>query len=92
MCALQAGLSAFRIVGLHALRALIPLSALLDCGWECFGGAVSPKLFSPGRHRVVESMARLCPRGGIMLIAGVVILVNSSSTSSGLINPRSYGH
>ena len=96
------GLSAFRVIGLHALRnALIPVVTVigLQVGTLLAGAVLTETIFSwPGIGKwLVESIGRRdypALQGGIMLIAGVVILVNLIiDLLYGLINPRiRHGH
>jgi dipeptide transport system permease protein len=91
------GLSARRVIGLHALRnALIPVvtSIGLQVGTLLAGAVLTETIFSwPGVGRwLIESIARRdypALQGGIMLIAGCVIVVNLLvDLMYGLINPR----
>jgi dipeptide transport system permease protein len=91
------GLSAWRIVGVHALRnALIPVvtSIGLQVGTLLAGAVLTETIFSwPGVGRwLIESIGRRdypALQGGIMLIAGIVIVVNLLvDLLYGLINPR----
>jgi dipeptide transport system permease protein len=96
------GLSAFRVVGFHALRnALIPVVTVigLQVGTLLAGAVLTETIFSwPGIGKwLVESIGRRdypALQGGIMLIAGLVILVNFIiDLLYGLINPRiRHGH
>ena len=96
------GLSAFRVIGLHALRnALIPVVTVigLQVGTLLAGAVLTETIFSwPGVGKwLVESIGRRdypALQGGIMLIASVVILVNLIiDLLYGLINPRiRHGH
>jgi dipeptide transport system permease protein len=96
------GLSAFRVIGLHALRnALIPVVTVigLQVGTLLAGAVLTETIFSwPGIGKwLVESIGRRdypALQGGIMLIASVVILVNLIiDLLYGLINPRiRHGH
>ena len=90
------------IVSLHALRnALIPVVTVigLQVGVLFTGAILTETIFSwPGVGKwLVESIGRRdypALQGGIMLIAGVVILVNLIiDLLYGLINPRiRHGH
>jgi dipeptide transport system permease protein len=91
------GLSARRVIGLHALRnALIPVvtSIGLQMGTLLAGAVLTETIFSwPGVGRwLIESIGRRdypALQGGIMLIAGTVIIVNLAvDLLYGLINPR----
>jgi dipeptide transport system permease protein len=91
------GLSAWRVVGLHALRnALIPVitSVGLQVGTLLAGAVLTETIFSwPGVGKwLIESINRRdypALQGGIMLIAGVVIIVNLIvDLLYGLVNPR----
>jgi dipeptide transport system permease protein len=91
------GLSAFRVVGLHALRnALIPvvISIGLQVGTLLAGAVLTETIFSwPGvGHWLVQAIFRRdypALQGGIMLIATIVIVINLLiDLTSGLINPR----
>ncbi len=91
------GLPPWRVIGLHALRnALIPVvtSIGLQVGTLLAGAVLTETIFSwPGVGRwLIESIGRRdypALQGGIMLIAGVVILVNLLvDLLYGLINPR----
>ncbi|NJM31082.1 MAG: ABC transporter permease subunit [Rhizobiales bacterium] len=91
------GLSAKRVVGLHALRnALIPVitSIGLQIGTLLAGAVLTETIFSwPGVGKwLIESIGRRdypALQGGIMLISAVVILVNLIvDLLYGLINPR----
>jgi dipeptide transport system permease protein len=91
------GLSAWRVVGVHALRnALIPVvtSIGLQVGTLLAGAVLTETIFSwPGVGRwLIESIGRRdypALQGGIMLIAGIVIVVNLLvDLLYGLINPR----
>lgn len=91
------GLSARRVVGLHALRnALIPVitSIGLQVGTLLAGAVLTETIFSwPGVGKwLIESISRRdypALQGGIMLIAACVILVNLLvDLLYGLINPR----
>ena len=91
------GLRRWRVVGIHALRnALIPVvtSIGLQIGTLLAGAVLTETIFSwPGIGRwLIESINRRdypALQGGIMLIAGAVILVNLLvDLLYGLINPR----
>lgn len=91
------GLSASRVVGLHALRnALIPVvtSIGLQVGTLLAGAVLTETIFSwPGVGKwLIDSIARRdypALQGGIMLISTVVIAVNLLvDLLYGLINPR----
>ena len=91
------GLSAFRVIGLHALRnALIPVVTVigLQIGSLLAGAVLTETIFSwPGvGHWLVQSIARRdypALQGGIMLIAGLVVVVNFLiDMLYGFINPR----
>ena len=91
------GLSARRIIGVHALRnALIPVvtSIGLQVGTLLAGAVLTESIFSwPGVGKwLVESIGRRdypALQGGIMLIAACVIVVNLIvDLLYGLINPR----
>jgi dipeptide transport system permease protein len=91
------GLSARRVIGLHALRnALIPVvtSIGLQVGTLLAGAVLTETIFSwPGVGKwLIESIGRRdypALQGGIMLIAACVILVNLVvDLLYGLINPR----
>ena len=91
------GLSAWRVIGVHALRnALIPVvtSIGLQVGTLLSGAVLTETIFSwPWvGHWLVDSIGRRdypALQGGIMLIAGIVIAVNLIvDLTYGLINPR----
>ncbi len=91
------GLSAYRIIGVHALRnALIPVVTVigLQIGGLLAGAVLTETIFSwPGVGKwLVESIGRRdypALQGGIMLISTVVITVNLIvDLLYGLINPR----
>ena len=91
------GLSAFRVVGVHALRnALIPVvtSVGLQVGTLLAGAVLTETIFSwpgVGSWLVHAIFRRDYPalQGGIMLIAMTVIVINLLlDLLSGLINPR----
>ena len=91
------GLSAFRIIGIHALRnALIPVTTVIGLmtGTLLAGAVLTETIFSwPGVGKwLIEAIGRRdypVLQGGIMLIASVVILVNVLvDLTYGIINPR----
>jgi dipeptide transport system permease protein len=91
------GLSTRRVIGVHALRnALIPVitSIGLQVGTLLAGAVLTETIFSwPGVGKwLIDSINRRdypALQGGIMLIAGVVIVVNLLiDLLYGLINPR----
>jgi dipeptide transport system permease protein len=91
------GLSAFRVIGYHALRnALIPVVTVigLQIGTLLAGTVLTETIFSwPGVGKwLVDSIGRRdypALQGGIMLIASIVIIVNLLiDLLYGLINPR----
>jgi dipeptide transport system permease protein len=91
------GLPPWRVIGVHALRnALIPVvtSIGLQIGTLLAGAVLTETIFSwPGVGRwLIESIGRRdypALQGGIMLIAGIVIIVNLLvDLLYGLINPR----
>jgi dipeptide transport system permease protein len=91
------GLSARRVIGLHALRnALIPVitSIGLQIGTLLAGAVLTETIFSwPGVGKwLIESIGRRdypALQGGILLISAVVILVNLIiDLLYGIINPR----
>lgn len=91
------GLPPRRVIGIHALRnALIPVvtSIGLQVGTLLAGAVLTETIFSwPGIGRwLIESIGRRdypALQGGIMLIAGMVIIVNLLvDLMYGLINPR----
>jgi dipeptide transport system permease protein len=91
------GLPPRRVIGIHALRnALIPVvtSIGLQVGTLLAGAVLTETIFSwPGVGRwLIESIGRRdypALQGGIMLIAGMVIIVNLLvDLMYGLINPR----
>ncbi len=91
------GLSPLRVVGLHALRnALIPVITVigLQVG-SLFGGAVlTETIFAwPGvGNWLIQGIDRRdypVLQGGILLVAGIIILVNLTvDVLAGVINPR----
>jgi dipeptide transport system permease protein len=94
------GLSAFRVVGVHALRnALIPVVTVigLQVGTLMAGAILTENIFSwpgVGSWLVNSIYQRDYPsvQGGVLLIAGFVILVNLSvDLIYGLLNPRIRG-
>ncbi|MFB2549617.1 ABC transporter permease subunit [Ensifer soli] len=91
------GLSAFRVVGIHALRnAMIPVVTTigLQVGVLLAGAILTETIFSwPGIGKwMVDSVFKrdyAVVQGGLMLIAGVIMLVNLAvDLLYGLINPR----
>lgn len=91
------GLSPSRVIGLHALRnALIPVITTigLQVGLLISGAILTETIFSwPGIGKwMVDSIARRdypVVQGGLVLIAGVVMVVNLTvDLLYGLINPR----
>ncbi len=91
------GLSAFRVIGLHALRnALIPVITVIGLmiGSLLAGAVLTETIFSwPGVGKwLVDSISRRdypALQGGIMLIAGLVIVVNLFiDMLYSFINPR----
>jgi dipeptide transport system permease protein len=91
------GLSAFRVIGVHALRnALIPVVTVigLQVGTLLAGAVLTETIFSwPGiGHWLIESLSRRdypALQGGIMLVSMVVIIVNLIvDLLYGVINPR----
>jgi dipeptide transport system permease protein len=91
------GLSAFRVVAIHALRnALIPVVTVigLQVGALLGGAILTETIFSwPGiGHWLVESVQRRdypVLQGGVLLVATLVILVNLAvDLTYGLLNPR----
>jgi dipeptide transport system permease protein len=94
------GLSGFRVVGIHALRnALIPVVTVigLQVGTLMGGAILTENIFSwpgIGSWLVNSIYQRDYPsvQGGVLLIAGFVILVNLSvDLIYGLLNPRIRG-
>jgi len=94
------GLSHFRVVGVHALRnALIPVVTVigLQVGTLMGGAILTENIFSwpgVGSWLVNSIYQRDYPsvQGGVLLIAGFVILVNLSvDLVYGLLNPRIRG-
>jgi dipeptide transport system permease protein len=94
------GLSGFRVVGVHALRnALIPVVTVigLQVGTLMAGAILTENIFSwpgVGSWLVNSIYQRDYPsvQGGVLLIAGFVILVNLSvDLIYGLLNPRIRG-
>jgi dipeptide transport system permease protein len=96
------GLSAYRVIGIHALRnALIPVVTVigLQVGSLLAGAVLTETIFSwPGVGKwLIESIGRRdypALQGGIMLISTIVIVVNVIvDLLYGLINPRiRHGH
>jgi len=91
------GLSPFRVVAIHALRnALIPVITTigLQVGTLMAGAILTETIFSwPGIGKsMVDSISRRdypAVQGGLLLIAGIVMVVNLSvDLLYGLINPR----
>lgn len=91
------GLSPWRVVGLHALRnALIPVITVigLSVGVLLAGAILTETIFAwPGIGKwMVDSISRRdypSVQGGLLLIAGIVMIVNISvELLYGLINPR----
>ena len=91
------GLSARRVIGVHALRnALIPVVTVigLQAGTLLAGAVLTETIFSwPGVGKwLIESIGRRdypALQGGILLIATIVILFNLLiDFIYGLINPR----
>jgi dipeptide transport system permease protein len=91
------GLSAFRVVGLHALRnALIPVVTMIGVQLSTLlaGAVLTENIFSwPGvGHWLIESISRRdypALQGGIMLVACLVIILNFCMDAIyALINPR----
>jgi dipeptide transport system permease protein len=91
------GLSAARVVGIHALRnALIPVVTVigLQVGTLLSGAILTETIFSwPGvGHWLIESIGRRdypVLQGGVLLIASLVMLVNLTvDLTYGLLNPR----
>jgi dipeptide transport system permease protein len=94
------GLSGFRVVGIHALRnALIPVVTVigLQVGTLMAGAILTENIFSwpgVGSWLVNSIYQRDYPsvQGGVLLIAGFVILVNLTvDLIYGLLNPRIRG-
>jgi dipeptide transport system permease protein len=91
------GLSAYRVVGVHALRnALIPVLTTigLQVGTLLAGAILTETIFSwpgIGKWMVDSVFKRDYPviQGGLLLIAGIVMLVNLTvDVLYGFINPR----
>ncbi|WP_340116002.1 ABC transporter permease subunit [Pelagibius sp. 7325] len=91
------GLAPWRVVGLHALRnALIPVITVigLSVGVLLAGAILTETIFAwPGIGKwMVDSIFRRdypSVQGGLLLIAGIVMIVNLSvDLMYGLINPR----
>jgi dipeptide transport system permease protein len=91
------GLSAFRVVGLHALRnALIPVVTMIgvQLSFLLAGAVLTETIFSwPGiGNWLIHSIERRdypALQGGIMLVASLVIVLNFiMDLLYGLINPR----
>jgi dipeptide transport system permease protein len=94
------GLSGFRVIGIHALRnALIPVVTVigLQVGTLMAGAILTENIFSwpgVGSWLVNSIYQRDYPsvQGGVLLIAGFVILVNLSvDLVYGMLNPRIRG-
>ncbi|HVM85208.1 MAG TPA: ABC transporter permease subunit [Candidatus Binatia bacterium] len=94
------GLSGFRVVGIHALRnAMIPVVTVigLQVGTLMGGAILTENIFSwpgVGSWLVNSIYQRDYPsvQGGVLLIAGLVILVNLSvDLLYGVLNPRIRG-
>ena len=91
------GLSAYRVVGVHALRnALIPVVTTigLQVGVLLAGAILTETIFSwPGIGKwMVDSVSRRdypVIQGGLLIIAGIIMFVNLGvDLLYGLINPR----
>ena len=91
------GLSPFRVVGIHALRnAMIPVITTigLQVGVLLAGAILTETIFSwPGIGKwMVDSVFRRdypVIQGGLLIIAGVIMLVNLAvDLMYGLVNPR----
>jgi dipeptide transport system permease protein len=91
------GLSAYRVVGVHALRnAMIPVVTTigLQVGVMLAGAILTETIFSwPGIGKwMVDSVFRRdypVIQGGLLIIAGIIMLVNLAvDLLYGLINPR----
>ena len=91
------GLSPFRVVGIHALRnAMIPVITTigLQIGVMMAGAILTESIFSwPGIGKwMVESVFRRdypVIQGGLLIIAGIIMLVNLAvDLLYGLVNPR----
>jgi dipeptide transport system permease protein len=91
------GLAPWRVIGLHALRnALIPVITVigLSVGVLLAGAILTETIFAwPGIGKwMVDSISRRdypSVQGGLLLIAGIVMIVNVSvELLYGLINPR----
>lgn len=91
------GLSTFRIVGIHALRnALITVITVigLQVGVLMAGAILTETIFAwPGVGKwMIDSISRRdypAVQGGLLLIAGIVMLVNLAvDLAYGLVNPR----
>ncbi|MBE7183333.1 MAG: ABC transporter permease subunit [Methylobacterium mesophilicum] len=91
------GLSPFRVVGIHALRnAMIPVITTigLQVGVMLAGAILTETIFSwPGIGKwMVDSVFRRdypVIQGGLLIIAGIIMLVNLAvDLLYGLINPR----
>jgi dipeptide transport system permease protein len=91
------GLSAYRVVGMHALRnAMIPVVTTigLQVGVMLAGAILTETIFSwPGIGKwMVDSVFRRdypVIQGGLLIIAGIIMLVNLGvDVLYGLVNPR----
>ncbi len=91
------GLSTFRVVGIHALRnAMIPVVTTigLQVGVMLVGGCLTEGILSlrgVGKWMVDSVFRRDYPviQGGLLIIAGLIMLVNLIvDVLYGLINPR----
>ena len=91
------GLSPFRVVGIHALRnAMIPVISTigLQVGVMLAGAILTESIFSwpgIGKWMVDSVFKRDYPviQGGLLLIAGIIMLVNLLvDLAYGLVNPR----
>ena len=91
------GLSPYRVIGLHALRnALIPVVTTigLQVGVLLAGAILTETIFSwPGIGKwMLDSVSKRdysVVQGGLLLIAGIVMIVNLLvDVMYGLINPR----
>ena len=91
------GLSPFRVVGIHALRnAMIPVITTigLQVGVMLAGAILTESIFSwpgIGKWMVDSVFKRDYPviQGGLLLIAGIIMLVNLLvDLAYGLVNPR----
>jgi dipeptide transport system permease protein len=91
------GLSALRVVGIHALRnALIPVITTigLQLGMLMAGAILTESIFSwPGIGKwMIDSISRRdypVVQGGLVLVAGIVMIINLLvDVLYGMINPR----